>query len=183
MNDLGILRGFLAPTLRTPVSLACSPRASRLACSARRRPKVSSSPSSSALEKTCRWKLATQSEEAACFIIFSPPELLQPIHWHRAQNQVHWSPQRPNGTPLFEDSQFKAKNEKTCHFILGLFSQTAHISTRRNSFLSSIESGTALTALISTEASIAAFLLSCSAWRPAFAQESSLRMLPSDPEA
>ena len=40
----------VAPTPeRTPVSLACSPRASRLACSARRRSKVSSSPSSSAL--------------------------------------------------------------------------------------------------------------------------------------
>ena len=66
MNDLAILRGFLAPTLRTPVSLACSPRASRLACSAWRRSKVSSSPSSSALEK-CRWKLATQNEEAEFF--------------------------------------------------------------------------------------------------------------------
>ena len=92
-------------------------------------------------------------------------------------------PKYPKIRTRFEDSQLTVKNEKTCHFILGLFSQNAQVSTRRNSFLSSIESGTALTALISTEASIAAFLLSCSAWRPAFAQKSDLRMLPSDPEA
>ena len=59
----------VAPTPeRTPVSLACSPRASRLACSARRRSKVSSSPSSSALpvEKTsCRWSLTWGSEMTA----------------------------------------------------------------------------------------------------------------------